>query len=352
MSNNKIFILLPDGVGLRNFAYSNFYEIGKKQGFEIVYWNNTPFDLTTLGFNEIKIKNSKAHPLTDIYKNARKQVELNLFIKKTKDTVYDSYRFPFSYKTIKLALKSSLTQLLIVTHSSRPGLKRIRRKIQLKERKTLYYQQSLATLQEEKPAFVFCTNQRSMSAIATILAAQDLGIPTACFIFSWDNLPKATMVIETDYYFVWSEHMKNELQFYYPYIKVSQIFITGTPQFETHFDVSKMLSREVFFNQNNLDLNKKYLCYSGDDSTTCPDDPKYLEDVAKAVIELNLKGNKYGILFRRCPVDFSDRFDEVLNRYKNIIVPIIPKWEQKGEIWNTVLPLPEDLILQLNTIIK
>jgi hypothetical protein len=35
-----------------------------------------------------------------------------------------------------------------------------------------------------------------------LLAAQQLGIPTATFIFSWDNLPKATMVVETDYYFV------------------------------------------------------------------------------------------------------------------------------------------------------
>jgi hypothetical protein len=38
-----------------------------------------------------------------------------------------------------------------------------------------------------------------------LLAAQQLGIPTATFIFSWDNLPKATMVVETDYY-VWSDH--------------------------------------------------------------------------------------------------------------------------------------------------
>jgi hypothetical protein len=33
-----------------------------------------------------------------------------------------------------------------------------------------------------------------------LLAAQQLGIPTATFIFSWDNLLKATMVVETDYY--------------------------------------------------------------------------------------------------------------------------------------------------------
>jgi hypothetical protein len=80
MQNNKIFILLPDGVGLRNFAYSNFNDIGKEQGFNVIFWNNTPFDLTELGFKEIKIQNSKSHPLTETYKNARKQIELNLYV--------------------------------------------------------------------------------------------------------------------------------------------------------------------------------------------------------------------------------------------------------------------------------
>ncbi len=66
MENNKIFIFLPDGIGLRNFAYSKFYNIGKNENFDIVFWNNTLFPLADLGFKEIKIINSKSHPLTDI----------------------------------------------------------------------------------------------------------------------------------------------------------------------------------------------------------------------------------------------------------------------------------------------
>lgn len=99
-----------------------------------------------------------------------------------------------------------------------------------------------------------------------------------------------------------------------------------------------------------MHLNKKYICYSGDDSTTCPDDPKYLSDVATAVRQLNSAGNSLGIIFRRCPVDFSDRFDEVLENNKDIINVIAPKWEKTGEGWNTVLPLHTDLNLQINTI--
>ena len=43
--NKKIFIFLPDGVGLRNFALSNFKQIGETQGFDITYWNNTPLSI-------------------------------------------------------------------------------------------------------------------------------------------------------------------------------------------------------------------------------------------------------------------------------------------------------------------
>jgi hypothetical protein len=348
MKNNKIFIFLPDGIGLRNFAYSDFYELGKKQGFDVVFWNNTPFGLTELGFKEVKIEYSKSHPVTETYKNARKEIELNLNIRRAKDKVYDTYRFPYSYSTPLKVIKSSVTQLLAVSHSSKYGLQRIRKKIKEKERKTLYYHQCLETLQKENPAMVFCTNQRPMTAIAPLLAAQFLGIPTATFIFSWDNLPKATMVVETDYYFVWSNLMKKELLFYYSYIQEEQIFVSGTPQFEGHFKQKNLSSKEAFFKQNNLDVNKKYICFSGDDITTSPDDPAYLQDAAKAVLELNSEGHHLGIIFRRCPVDFSNRYDTVLEKYAETITSIDPMWKPLSSAWNTVFPTKEDDFLLSN----
>ncbi|WP_369769513.1 UDP-glycosyltransferase [Flavobacterium sp. WC2416] len=342
MFNNKIFILLPDGIGLRNFAYSSFYEIGKNQDFDAVFWNNTPFPLTDLGFQEIKIENAKPNPLTDIYKNIKIQAELNLNIKKTKDKVYNTYRFPFSYSTLKIAAKSILIQVLTGFYDTDKGLGKIREKMNRYERKTLFYKQSLETLQKEKPSLVFCTNQRPLIAIAPLLAAQDLGIPTATFIFSWDNLPKATMVVETDYYFVWSTYMKKELQFYYPNIKSEAIFITGTPQFEVHFEKNKILSRELFCEQNKLDINRKYICFSGDDSITSPDDPQYLEDLANAISILNEKGKNLGIIFRRCPVDFSNRYDSIIKEYSDVIVSIDPLWKPLTSSWNAILPTSAD----------
>ena len=350
MQNHKIFILLPDGIGLRNFAFTNFHQLGIENGFEITFWNATPFDLTKLGFNEIKIVNPRIHPITDLLKNAQIQIELNQNIKKSKDKVYNSYRFPFSYKGVKATLKTLTVKWLIFWNNSESGLNRIRKNISKNERKTKLYFDSLATLQTENPAMVFCTNQRITSAVASILAAQDIGIPTATFIFSWDNLPKGTKIIETDYYFVWSEHMKNELQYYYPHVNKNQIIVTGSPQFVPHFDKKIIESKETFYEKHHLDFNKKYICFSGDDVTTSPNDPQYLSDVVKAVKYLNANGNNIGILFRRCPVDFSKRFDSVLNENKDLITCLDPKWKKMGDGWNTILPTKEDLELQMNTI--
>lgn len=345
MKKNKLFILLPDGVGLRNFAYSGFYEKSLAEGFDVTFWNNTAFDLKILGYPEIRIQNVKLHPFTDIYKKAKVQVELNLNIKKANDMVYESYRFPFKYNTVKQAIKSNLLSLVTFLHSSEKGLLRIRKKINNQERKTAYYQECLATLKKERPALVFCTNQRHVTTIAPLLAAQDLGIPTIAFIYSWDNLPKATLVVETDYYIVWSDHMKQELQYYYPYIQSEQIFVTGSPQFEMHFHKSALPTRDAFCNQYGLDPQKKYVCFSGNDVTSSPDDPKYLEDIALAVQKLNKNGHQLGIIFRKCPVDFSTRFDAVVEKYSDVIVPINPIWKPMSSEWNSVLPDKEDDVL-------
>ena len=347
--SKKAFIFLPDGVGLRNFALTNFNKIGKSLGYEIVYWNNTPFKIKDeLGFDELKIEKQQLHSMTTIFTRARKRAELNIFDKKFKETVYNTYNFPQSYKGLKNAFKSLYVDFLVATKSSEKGVASIREKIKKFERATPKYDYCKKQLQEHQPDFVFCTNPRPTQAIAPILAAQDLGIPTASFIFSWDNLPKATTLIEPDYYFVWSDYMKNELLQYCPYVKTEQVLVTGTPQFESHFDKNLLQTKEAFFKEHNLDLAKKYICFSGDDIVTSPLDQYYLEDLAVSVQELNKQGYQLGIIYRKCPVDFTSRYDAILKRCEDVIVSIDPLWRPVGKIWNEIMPTKEDFALQAN----
>lgn len=350
MKPSKVFILLSDGVGLRNFAYTDFWKQAEQNNIEIVFINNTPFDLKKMGYREIKVSQMRPHKLTDLFKKARVQVDLDLNIKRFNDQIYNAYRFPFNYNSLTESIKSFTVSALSKWYSSENGIKKLRKRIFDLERKTKSYRDFHTLFEQEKPDFVFSTNQRTVAAIAPVLAAQDLNIPTGTFIFSWDNLPKATLVLEPDFYFVWSQHMKNELLAYYPFITKDQIFVTGTPQFEKHQESRWITPKDDFFKQHQLDIQKKYICYSGDDVTTSPNDPQYLADLCSAIRRLNTQGQNLGVVFRRCPVDFSDRFNHVLTENQDIIVSIDPVWERAGEGWNTYLPTVADMHLQLSTI--
>ncbi|MCG9793888.1 CDP-glycerol glycerophosphotransferase family protein [Flavobacterium algicola] len=342
--NKKIFVFFPDGVGLRNFAFTQFKELGEQQGNQIVYWNNTVFSLQDeLGYDEVKIENHKIHRLTPIYTRIRKHIELNVSQQKFSDDVYPTYKFPFSYKGVKNSLISVFSKIMIGLNSSEKGIVRIRKRINALERATDKYQYCKAQLLEHKPDLVFCTTQRASQSIGALLAAQDLGIPTLGFVYSWDNVPKAMQLIETDYYCVWSDLMKAEVLKYYPFVKENQVIVTGTPQFEPHFDASLSQSRAAFCLENNLDINKKYICYSGDDETTSPLDQYYLEDLAIAVRNLNAAGENLGIIYRKCPVDTSTRYDAILDKYKDVVVSLDPLWKPHGKNWNEILPTKADL---------
>ncbi len=296
MKNKKILVFFPDGVGLRNFAFTQFKEIGEQRGNQIIYWNNTAFPLKEeLGYDEVKIKTKKIHPLTPLYCRIRKHIELNVSQKKFNDAVYATYKFPFNYNGIKNSLMTLFIRVLIGLNSSEKGILRIRKRINNLERSTEKYRYCKVKLQEIKPDLVFCTTQRATQSIGALLAAQDLGIPTLTFVYSWDNVPKAMQLVETDYYCVWSDLMKKEMLQYYPFIKENQLIVTGTPQFEPHYDASLLQTKEEFFTQYNLDITKKYICFSGDDETTSPLDQYYLEDLAHAVRALNAKGENLNL---------------------------------------------------------
>lgn len=345
----KIFIFFPDGVGLRNFAFTDFKLIGENMGFDITYWNNTVFSLKdNLGFNELKIENHQIHAFTPLYSRARKRAELNVSRDKFQDEVYSTYKFPFSYKGLKNIVKSLFVKCLIGLNSSEKGIERLRKKINTLERSNPKYSYCRAQLQEHKPDLVFCTTQRATQSISALLAAKDLGIPTIAFVYSWDNVPKAMQVVETDYYVVWSDLMKEEVLKYYPIIKEEQIFVTGTPQFEPHFYEHLKQTREAFFKEYHLDINKKYICFSGDDETTSPLDQYYLEDLANTVRNLNTKGYKLGIIYRKCPVDFTNRYNNVIEANKDIIDVLNPIWKQGGSMWNDVLPAKDDIKMLYN----
>ena len=344
---NNILVVLPDGVGLKNFGFSSFVSLLDKKNINVTFWNSTPFNLDDLNFKSLTLSN--AIPLkTDMLKRAKVDLELDYLSAKFDNQVYKTYKFPINYKGFKSFVKNQLVNFYKIKYKSK--IDKIQKAINKSVIESTYYYNALKTIKEEKPSLIFCTNQRASNAIAPVLAAKSLNILTACFIFSWDNLPKATKIIDTDYYFVWSDFMKNELLTYYPLIMGNQVKVVGTPQFEFHFELNTQ-QKQAFYKNYNLSYQTKYILFSGDDITTSPKDEEFLEAICKAVKTLNQDSRQsYGVLFRPCPVDFSDRYDQVLNEHATILTKLQPYWEKQGSSWNTVLPTKADAVLLANTI--
>ena len=93
--------------------------------------------------------------------------------------------------------------------------------------------------------------------------------------------------------------------------------------------------------------DEERLTFSGDDELTSPYDSKYLEDISEE-IKRNNKEKEIQIIFRRSPVDITNRYNYVLDKYKDIIIPIEPLWSNKSENWSTLFPYFNDVKLLAN----
>ncbi len=211
-------------------------------------------------------------------------------------------------------------------------------------RKNPFYTQVTNQLKDLDIDVLFCTHQRALKAAIIFAAAKDLGIKTYTVIYSWDNVPKARLALKADYYLVWSNYMQAELIEFYPEIKPEQVVITGTPQFEVYSDPKVIISKETFYNSYSLDPQRKIICFSGDDEYTSPKDPEYLRDLAQGIIAAG-KQQEYQILFRRCPVDVSGRYQAVINTFPELIKEAPPLWNFNSAIWSAVYPTQQDVSL-------
>ncbi len=348
---NKILLLFPDGVGIRNYLYSDVF---KNNSSELILFHNFDSETEADVKKGARISEALQIPkykesleekflrelicLSRLYNNSKKTA--NPTILKNWNRKHKSFPKKAVYKTIEFIA---------------PFIKKYETILKLESayqkaiRKNSFYREIKMILEELKPDTLFCSHQRAIQAATIFAVAQDLGIATTTVIFSWDNLPKARMALRADNYLVWSDYMKKEMEFYYSEIPQSSIHVTGTPQFEFYNDTRNIIEKEIFYKKYNLDLDKKIICFSGDDELTSPDDPKYLDDIANEITNANLE-DSYQILFRRCPVDISGRFDTVIKKYPDLIKEAPPLWNFNSSFgFANIYPTIDDVKLLVST---
>lgn len=348
---NKIMLLFPDGVGIRNYLYSDVF---KGMENDLILFH--AFDSKTEQHVKELTSIENAIPIPQ-YRETIKELFLRELIclarlkhnAKTVDNPTILTNWKSQHKGFLKTLFYKVVEISSLGFTTYTSILNLEKRYQKAIRCTLFYNNIRQILTNISPEKLFCSHQRGVQCAPIFAAAQDLGIETITVIYSWDNLPKARMALQADKYLVWSEYMQQELKLYYPEIKEAQILITGTPQFESYRKPENIIPKEVFYERYNLDIQKKIICYSGDDVLTCPDDPKYLADLADELVTNHLD-DKYQILLRRCPVDISGRFDSIVAKYPNLIKQAPPLWNfESNSSWTTIYPLPEDVKLLVST---
>lgn len=351
MKKEKILLLFPDGVGIRNYLYSNVFKETKE---DLVLFHN--FDKETIIALKESASLSGAITIPE-YKESLKEKFLRELIcisrlyYNTKMVNNQSLltNWNWNQKSLSKKLFYKVIEKIAVFYKKYEAILKLEQQYQNAIRQNPFYNEVKEILEKLQPKLVFCSHQRGLKAATIFAVARDLGIRTTTVIFSWDNLPKARMALRADSYLVWSVYMKKEMELYYPEIPSETIYITGTPQFEFYEDQNNIIQKNIFFERYSLDPAKKIICFSGDDEKTSPDDPIYLQDIAEEIIKSNLQ-DEFQILLRRCPIDFSGRYDFVVKKYPHLIKEAPPLWYfNTSKEWNAFYPAIEDVKLLVST---
>jgi hypothetical protein len=196
---------------------------------------------------------------------------------------------------------------------------------------------------EVQATVLFCSHQRPLEILPAVLAARALGVPTACFIFSWDNLTsKGRIAAPFDHYLVWSELMRRELLKYYPDVAPHRVHIVGTPQFDPYADQALLWSREEFFLRVGANPARPLICYSGGDTGTAPEDHLHV-DIFMGLVRSGRIKRQPQALVRPAPVDDGSRYEGVRKKYPELIFAQ-PAWlhTEPGN-WARCIPKAEDV---------
>lgn len=247
--------------------------------------------------------------------------------------------------TMAQKLKRLAKKAAVLPLANRPGLTLLSRAENTASRKLRTSDRYVNLLRDLQPSLVFNgSHVHSNIAAPVIHAAQILGIPTAAFIFSWDNLTSQGRIMPPyDYYLVWNESLRRQLLEMYPAVRPEDIFVTGTPQFDFHFRPEAEWSREEFCARVGADATRPIVLYSTGMANHMPGEPQIVEGIARMLREMPEFGPPQ-LLVRVYAKDRTGRFDAVKERLPDVLFPPVP-WEP-----NWLTPKPEDSYLLANTL--
>lgn len=342
-------VVIADGVGFRNFILSDFITLAEKEFDKIIIYSGLIEGVYKDHLNSEKIIIREL----DVFYESKSI----WFFRKLKEVSHLNKHISFyginaNYEKIKPRKITSFRKLLIKLVFIIANLFHSEKSIKFYEKLQFYfvsknseYIKYIHWLKEDKPSVLFFTHQRPYNLVPLFLAANHLNIFTTSFIFSWDNLvSKGRMLAEFDGYFVWSNLMKKELLQFYPNTKETNVFVTGTPQFEPYILDRYKVEKQQFFQKFNLNPDKKIIYYSCGDVSTSKLDPLYIETIIQLIRENKILDSQ--LIVRTSPAEDATRFKKLKKDFPEILWNY-PDWKlsrtKHVEQWSQRLPSKKDI---------
>jgi hypothetical protein len=283
----RIVVLIPRGEALRNFVYSGAVrELNRLARVSVL---SVTQDESTLG--PFKKDVEAVLPLTyEPYQPAFQTflnfIDLAHYHSLKTVVAKDVWARRYGEKlngTAKLRRKAvNLGAQLL---SNAPSLEYLTRCSQFLSSRATGTRTFITLLRDLQPAVVFNGSHiHSPASSRPLAAARRLGIPTAGFIFSWDNLTSRGRIKDHyDYFLVWHRRMRDELLAYYPHISQDRVLVTGTPQFDFHFKPELALDRAEICRRIGLDPARPFILYTTGVSAHFPQEHRTVEAVARFI---------------------------------------------------------------------
>lgn len=345
----KLGIVITDGVGYRNFVMSDFLDEISKEFDAVFIYSGLPKS----AYKNIEKSNIVIKELAVFKEN-----KFTWFFRKWKEVAHlKKHKAFFGMKAnletgypSNYSITSILVRIIYVLASLFNSTKSILfiEKIQFltfsNHKITKAYKNELRL---DKPTHLFFTHQRPPYVAPFLYAATKLNIKTSSFIFSWDNLAsKGRMLGTFDYFFVWSNLMKDELLYFYPTIPLNAVFVVGTPQFEPYVLDRFNSSCQDFHEKFELDNKKKVICYSCADVSIGKNDAIVIAAIVTAIRTGEINENVQ-LLVRTSPAEDDARFSKLKADFPEIKWNV-PKWQltrqHHAESWSQRIPTEEDII--------
>lgn len=343
----KLGIVITDGVGFRNFILSDFLNEAEKAFDQVVILSCLPSNVYSGFLDKSKVIEldvfEEKFP-TWFFRKSKEVAHLKLH-QKNNFGIKDNLRANTSTsKSNRGYATRFIFRLTSVLHSEK-WIQRFNFWQQLSFRndsKTIGYKN---ILKRENFDLLFFTHQRPPFIAPLVYQAEKLNIKTVSFIFSWDNLAsKGRMAANFNYFLVWSQLMKSELQQFYSAVTAQDIEVVGTPQFEPYVLDRYKVSKEEFTSKFQLNSNLKTVCFSCGDISTSKNDELYIETIANAINEGEIKDVNF--IIRTSPAEDPVRFSEFVKKYP-FIKWNYPRWnlsrENHQEAWSQRIPSTEDV---------